>query len=64
MKNDTTIEAMMQQLDEYIAWFQGDEFTLDDAQATFEKMDALAGQIEERLQHMKHTVEMLQQPTK
>ena len=35
MNNDMTIEQMMAELNEQIAWFQGDDFNLDKAKQRF-----------------------------
>lgn len=35
MNNDMTIEQMMAELNEQIAWFQGDDFNLDEAKQRF-----------------------------
>ena len=35
MNNDMTIEQMMAELNERIAWFQGDDFNLDEAKQRF-----------------------------
>lgn len=35
MNNDMTIEQMMTELNERIAWFQGDDFNLDEAKQRF-----------------------------
>ena len=59
MNNEMTIEDMLQELHEKIAWFHSDEFTLEDAARRFAEVQKLAAQIEERLLKMKNEVEMV-----
>ena len=40
--NEKTIEQMMVELNERIAWFQGDDFNLDEAKQRFVKARQLA----------------------
>lgn len=60
MKSDSkTIEEKMQQLDELIAWFGSDTFTLDEAFAKHEEAEKLATEIEKQLDTMTNKVTVL-----
>lgn len=60
MTNDKTIEQLMAELDERMAWFHGDEFTLSGAKEKFLEVKQLAAQIEEALIEMKNEIEILE----
>ena len=63
MKNDNTnektIEQMMAELNERIAWFQGDDFNLDEAKQRFVEARQLAKDITAALDNMQHDIEVL-----
>lgn len=61
MKNDNTIEQQMELLDKKLAWFQSDEFSLDEAAERFEEVNALSQEIEDRLSEKKNEIEVLKQ---
>lgn len=62
MKSDNkTIEEKMQQLDELIAWFGSDEFTLDESFVKYEEAERLAKEIETQLETMTNKVTVLKQ---
>ena len=59
MKNDKTIEQMMAELNERIAWFQGDDFNLDEAEQRFVEARQLAKDITAALDDMQHEITVL-----
>ena len=63
MKNDNTnektIEQMMAELNERIAWFQGDDFNLDEAKQRFVEARQLAKDITAVLDDMQHDITVL-----
>ena len=59
MNNDMTIEQMMAELNERIAWFQGDDFNLDDAKQRFIEARELSKKITATLEDMRHDIEVL-----
>lgn len=59
MNNDMTIEQMMAELNEQIAWFQDDDFNLDEAKQRFIEARELSKKITATLEDMRHDVEVL-----
>ncbi len=59
MNNDMTIEQMMAELNERIAWFQGDDFNLDEAKQRFIEVRELSKKITTTLEDMQHDIEVL-----
>ena len=59
MNNDMTIERMMAELNERIAWFQGDDFNLDEAKQRFIEARELSKKITATLEDMRHDIEVL-----
>ena len=59
--NDKTIEQMMTELNERIAWFQGDDFNLDEAKQRFVEARELAEKITAVLDDMQHEIEILRE---
>lgn len=59
MNNDMTIEQMMTELNERIAWFQGDDFNLDEAKQRFIEARELSKKITATLEDMRHYIEVL-----
>lgn len=57
--NEKTIEQMMVELNERIAWFQGEEFNLDEAKQRFVEARQLAKDITAVLDDMQHDIEVL-----
>lgn len=57
--NEKTIEQMMAELNERIAWFQGEEFNLDEAKQRFIEARQLAKDITAALDDMQHDVTVL-----
>lgn len=59
MNDDMTIEQMMAELNERIAWFQGDDFNLDEAKQRFIEARELSKKITVTLEDMRHDIEVL-----
>ncbi len=59
MNNDMTIEQMMAELNERIAWFQGDDFNLNEAKQRFIEARELSKKITATLEDMRHDIEVL-----
>ena len=59
MNNDMTIEQMMAELNERIAWFQGDDFNLDEAKQRFIEAREFSKKITATLEDMRHDIEVL-----
>lgn len=57
--NEKTIEQMMAELNERIAWFQGDDFNLDEAKQRFTEAQQLAKEIAATLDDMQHDITVL-----
>lgn len=57
--NEKTIEQMMTELNERIAWFQGDDFNLDEAKQKFIEARELSKKIASTLEDMRHDIEVL-----
>lgn len=59
MNDDKTINQLLQEFDEKIAWFHGGDFSLDLAEAHFTELKKIADQLEKQLQEMKNKVEIM-----
>ena len=57
--NEKTIEQMMVELNERIAWFQGEEFNLDEAKQQFIEARQLAKDITTALDGMQHDITVI-----
>ena len=62
MKDDKLvfISKRMEELEEKMNWFKGDEFTLDEAAERYAEVERMAGEIEEILMEMQNSVELIQ----
>lgn len=58
-KNNPTIQEKIAQLDELVAWFDGDDFSLEAATDVFKKAEALAREIESDLANLKNEVQLV-----
>ncbi len=58
---DLTIQEQLIELSEKIAWFQSDEFALEDAVKTYTEAEALAKDIEDRLTGLKNEITVIKQ---
>lgn len=56
-----TIKEKMNELSEQVAWFDGDDFALEDALERFKKAEKLAEEIESDLSNLKNEVLVLKQ---
>ena len=59
MKNSKTIQDKIAELDELVAWFDSDEFTLEKALSQFKKAEKLATEIERDLTSMKNEIQVV-----
>ncbi len=59
IKNNLTIQQKITQLDELVAWFDGDSFTLEEATDVFKKAELLAREIEAELVTLKNEVQVI-----
>ena len=57
--DNTTISQKINQLDQAVEWFYGDDFELDKAKECYEKSIKLAKEIEQDLQNLKNEIEVL-----
>lgn len=57
--NEKTIEQMMAELNERIAWFQSEDFNLDEAKQRFIEARQLAKDITAALDSMQHDITVL-----
>ena len=62
MKDDKSvpISKRMEELEEKMNWFKGDEFTLDEAAERYAEVERMASEIEEILMEMQNSVELIQ----
>lgn len=57
--NQPSIEVELAELDRLVAWFESEEFTIEEALAQYEKADVLAKRLESRLGELKNEVTVL-----
>lgn len=55
-KTSKTIQAKMSELNELIAWFDGEDFSLEEAVTQFEKAEKLAAEIDHDLRDLKNNI--------
>ena len=62
MKDDKSlsISKRMEELEQKMNWFKGDEFTLDEAAERYAEVERMASEIEEILMEMQNSVELIQ----
>ena len=58
-KTKQTIQDKITQLDELVAWFDSDEFSLEEATEVFKKAEVLAREIETDLAELKNEVRVI-----
>lgn len=60
-KNDeaVSIQVKLQQLDELVAWFQGDDFELEQATGKLQEAKRLAGEIEHDLEAVENEITII-----
>lgn len=56
-----TVQQELADLSEMIAWFQSDEFSLEEAVTTYKKAEALAKKIDDDLQGLKNEITVIKQ---
>ena len=61
LKSDKTIQEKMNELNDMVQWFQGDDFVLEEAVGKFKAADALASSIDEDLTALKNEITVLSQ---
>ena len=61
MSNENNINQKMQALRELVAWFESDDFSLEEASEKFEAASKLASEIESELTGVKNTIAVLKE---
>lgn len=56
-----TVQQELVDLSEMIAWFQSDDFSLEEAVETYKKAEALAKKIDDDLQGLKNEITVIKQ---
>jgi exodeoxyribonuclease VII small subunit len=59
IKNNPTVAEKTAKLDELVAWFDGEDFELERAVDVFTEAQKLAQEIEDDLQKLKNTIEVV-----
>lgn len=60
-KNDKLLSEQLRELDELIAWFDQDDFDLDEALKKFDEGVKLTAEIEERLKKLENKITVLRE---
>lgn len=60
-QNNRTIQQKIAELDELVAWFDSDEFTLETALDKFKTAEKLAAEIEQDLTALKNEITVVKQ---
>ena len=58
-KSTKTIQEKMQELEQLVAWFDSEEFKLEDAMGLYKKAEVLADEIEKELTSYKNEIIVL-----
>ena len=58
-QTNKSVSEKMAQLGELVAWFEGDEFTLEDAIDKFREAEKLAESIENNLKNIKNDINVI-----
>ena len=61
MSKPNNISKKIEQLNEMVSWFEGDEFSLEQAVTRFEEAQKLANEIEGDLKDLKNEITVLKQ---
>ena len=61
VKSSDTLAKKLAELDEMVAWFDGDEFELEQALEKFTKAEKLAAEIESDLLALKNTITIVKE---
>ena len=59
MKNDKKISERMEELEQKLQWFNGNEFTLDEAAERYAKVERLVAEAETVLREAQNRVEII-----
>ncbi len=60
-KDEKTIAQQIEEFETLIAWFNSEEFSLEEALKNYEKAEKLSQAIESQLESLKHEVTVLKQ---
>ncbi|NCO10356.1 exodeoxyribonuclease VII small subunit [Candidatus Saccharibacteria bacterium] len=60
-KNKQTVQGKLADLSELVAWFQGPDFSLEEALEKFTQAEALAETIEDDLTKLKNDIQVVKQ---
>lgn len=60
-EKNKSITALIEELEELVAWFDTDDFSLEEALIKYKKAEELAHVIEEQLDHMKNEIVTIKQ---
>jgi exodeoxyribonuclease VII small subunit len=60
-KSDKTVSELLAELDERVRWFEGEDFSLEQAIDKFSEAEKLAKEIEEKLGSFKNKINQLKQ---
>ena len=60
-KNDKPLSDQLRELDELIAWFDQDDFDLDEALKKFDEGVKLTAEIEERLKKLENKITVMRE---
>lgn len=58
-KNKPNVEEKIVTLEKLVAWFDGDEFVLEESLGKYEEARKLADEIQQDLANLKHTIEQV-----
>lgn len=58
-ENSQTLSAKLEKLDELVAWFDQEDFSIEEALEKFKQADELAGEIEQQLSGLKNEITVL-----
>ena len=58
-KSNTSIRDQLEQLEALTAWFESENFTLEEAMDKFREAEKLAGEIEKELNNFRHAITVL-----
>ena len=61
IKNNSTIQSKLVQLDKLVAWFDSDDFSLEEATEVFKKAEMLAQEIEGDLSELKNEIQVIKE---
>ncbi len=58
-KNNSDLSAKLKKLDELVAWFDQEDFSIEDALKKFKEADELSKEIEKQLSELKNEITVL-----